>query len=855
MKKKFKLLLALSFLLFPLLIEAQTWNINPDFWTATDALGRVTPNENETGLTKAGKYVGMFYWTWHTDANAAFSPVLDISKILKQDPSAATDLNNPAWDGIINGGVYWWSEPLFGYYRTTDDWVLRKHAQMLANAGIDVVFFDCTNGSLTWKSSYTELLKVWEQARQEGVKTPKIAFILNFGPTTTSLAEISELYTDLYQPGLYKDLWFMWNGKPLIMAYPEMLIATSNTAGLKFTADSSFVGVDACCPSWANNIGNLTLKLYKWNTDYPTTISSKPIADSTFVNFNDNARLTIHFKLQPSGEYYWELSNATEVVGVWKWNNTKDPVTSFFNGKIVTDGNYDSKIYYAGGDIINLTNDDGTGHTPVQIPPGSDSTLIQNIKNFFTFRPGQPDYVNGPTRTDQWGWLEDYPQHGYGSKAGGGFEEMPVGVSQNASSASGGHACAFNQPNSYGRSYTYAHGQDLDTNAYLYGKNFQEQWSRAFALEPDLVFVTGWNEWIAGRWDTKSWPNPYAPFSFVDEYNSEKSRDIEPVKSWGDNADNYYMQLVDNVRKYKGMQAQEPASDRKTINLDSLNDWSDVQPEYFDYRGDTMWRNAKGQGDSLVYTDSTGRNDIVSAKVARDSEYVYFFVETADPLTPKTDPKWMRLWIDIDRNKATGWEGYDYVINRINPGDSAIIEKSTSGWNWTKIGSASYAIHSNVLELKVERSLLNVKGKKLDFEFKWSDNSESDGNIMDFYVHGDAAPDGRFNYVYTTNNTTGVSETTESPKNFSLSQNYPNPFNPSTTIKYDLSKTGVVEINIYNMLGQLVKHLVHGEQADGSYNVVWNGKNDFGQNVSSGVYIYTMKSNNFFQAKKMLMLK
>jgi len=737
--------------LYPLVIEAQTWNVNPDFWTATDNLGRTTPTEQEAGATRSGKYIGMFYWTWHTDQNADFSPVINISQILKQDPSAATNLNDPAWGGIMNGGVFWWDEPLFGYYRTTDDWVLRKHAQMLADAGVDVVFFDCTNGSLTWKSSYTELLKVWEQARQDGVKTPQIAFILNFGPTTTSLAEITELYTDLYQPGLYKDLWFMWNGKPLIMAYPEMLIATSNTAGLKFTSDSSFVGVDACCPSWGNNIGDLTLKLYKWNTDYATTVASTPIAESTFVNFNDNARLRLNFSPQPAGQYYWELSNGTEVVGVWKWNNTNDPVTSYYNGKVVTDGNYDSKIYYASGTSSNLTNDNGTGHTPVQIPPGTNSTLIQNIKDFFTFRPGQPDYVSGPSRNDQWGWLEDYPQHGFGSKAGGGYEEVTVGVSQNACPATGGHCSAFNRPDSYGRSYTFANGQNTDTSAYLHGYNFQEQWSRAFQLDPDLVFVTGWNEWIAGRWSTSSWPNPYAPFSFVDEYNWEKSRDIEPVKSWGDNGDDYYIQLVSNVRKFKGIQTQEPASAAQTISMGNLNEWTNVKPEYLDYKGDTMWRNSKGQGDSLVYTDSTGRNDIISAKVARDTNYIYFYVETADTLTPKTDSKWMRLWIDIDRNKATGWEGYDYVINRINPGDSAIVERSVNNtWDWAKVGSAAYIIDGNVLELKVNRSLFNVEGKKLDFEFKWSDNSETDGNIMDFYVHGDAAPDGRFNYVYTT---------------------------------------------------------------------------------------------------------
>ncbi len=88
-----------------------------------------------------------------------------------------------SWQNTPEGGVYWWDEPLFGYYRTTDEWVLRKHAEMLADAGVDVVFFDCTNGSWTWKSSYTVLLQVWQQARLDGVKTPQIVFLLPFSST------------------------------------------------------------------------------------------------------------------------------------------------------------------------------------------------------------------------------------------------------------------------------------------------------------------------------------------------------------------------------------------------------------------------------------------------------------------------------------------------------------------------------------------------------------------------------------------------------------------------------------------------------------------------------------------------
>jgi len=720
------------------------FRITSDKWTATDGLGRRLPREAETGSSRKNKYIGMFYWTWHTDGNATFSPVMNITEILNKYPEAATDASHPGWQGI-SPGIFWWDEPLFGYYRTTDEWILRKHAEMLADAGVDVVFFDNTNGTFTWKSSYKVLLEVWDQARKDGVKTPQIAFLLPFAANTNSLTQMYELYTDLYKPQLYKDLWFMWNGKPLIMAYPESLVVAENAgnAGLKFTAQSPFYAVNATCPSWGNSIGNLTFSLYKWNSTYAQSVAGTPIAQKTFVNFNDNEKIRLTFSQQEAGDYIWVLSNGTEQVGVWKWTDSKDPVVSYFKGAPVG-GNYESEISYnLQYNFTPLTS--GTAHIPIAIESSMDQQTVNEIKSFFTFRPGQPDYVNGPVRNDHWGWLENSPQHGYAPKPDGGFEQATVGVAQNASDASGGHASGFNTPLTYGRSYTKTFGQDTRPEAYLKGLNFQEQWAGANALNPDFIFVTGFNEWIAGRWfdwDVK-------PFAFVDEYSAEKSRDIEPVKSWGNKGDVYYMQLIDNVRRFKGMAAPDTVSGSKTIEMGNIASWADVKPEFLSYKGNVMHRNHPGQGSSLVYTNTTGRNDIISAKVARDASYIYFNVQTADVLTGKTDPKWMRLFIDIDRNKSTGWEGYDFIVNRTSPGDSATIEKSQNTWNWQKAGSAAYVIDGKSLVLKIKHSVLGINdGDVINFEFKWSDNMQEDGNIMDFYVNGDVAPGGRFNYVY-----------------------------------------------------------------------------------------------------------
>ena len=92
-------------------------------------------------------------------------------------------------------------------------------------------------------------------------------------------------------------------------------------------------------------------------------------------------------------------------------------------------------------------------------------------------------------------------------------------------------------------------------------------------------------------------------------------------------------------------------------------------------------------------------------------------------------------------------------------------------------------------------------------------------------------------------------------KTFALLQNYPNPFNPSTTIEYQIPNTGDVEIKIYNINGELVKTLLVQQQTAGSYTVDWDGKNGYGQTVSSGMYIYRVVFGSSVLAKKMLLIK
>ncbi len=90
---------------------------------------------------------------------------------------------------------------------------------------------------------------------------------------------------------------------------------------------------------------------------------------------------------------------------------------------------------------------------------------------------------------------------------------------------------------------------------------------------------------------------------------------------------------------------------------------------------------------------------------------------------------------------------------------------------------------------------------------------------------------------------------------FRLEQNYPNPFNPTTVINYTLPKAEDVELTIYNALGQRVRALVSGTEAAGPHSVTWNGRDEAGNQVSSGIYFYRLKSASEHQVKKMILMR
>ena len=412
----------------------------------------------------------------------------------------------------------------------------------------------------------------------------------------------------------------------------------------------------------------------------------------------------------------------------------------------------------------------------------------KEITNFFTWRGGQSAYVVNRTNYGEWGWLSTYPQAIYyadrNAHKAKEAEQITVGVAMNHNYKLG-QLSAMSGNFVMGRSYTHDYQDRYDKEGKevsKWGYNFAEQFKFALETDPKMIFITGWNEWAMARID--GWPSGWdseVPNAFCDQFNDEFSRDLEPTK--GALKDHYYYQMVNFVRQYKGVRPIPTPTLQATIDITKDNtQWNEVGPYYAAYIGNTGDREGEGWG-NLQYHEYSGRNDIIGARVARDADNLYFYVECFENITPYTDPLWMVLYIDSDQQNQ-GWETFDYVLNKTSPtADKATLEKFTgNGYETEKVGDVEYSVNGKYMQVKVPKSMLNISGYDFTVNFAWTDNvhDEADagergdaeykytqfsGDIMDFYISGDVAPAGRFkfSYVSTNANATGESTETEQP--------------------------------------------------------------------------------------------
>ena len=583
-------------------------DLRQDTWAASDDLNRQLPLNVD--VKDKDRKVGIFYFMWHKGTGE----LMDHS--LAYATGGIEEFERVMQLGRL-GFSHYWAEPYFGYYRSDDEWVIRKHIYQLANAGVDFIFFDVTNG-LIYEPILEVILKVWLEVRKEGYKTPEIMFNAgdNFDLASSSFYK---LWTQFFNNSEYDELWLQWQDKPLFLGPRSLVNSLPDEVREKFT-------FRAC---WANT-----------KDDWYTSTDGK---------------------------------------GAWAWADMYPQKP----GKSL-DGDVEQMIVMCGF------------------------------------------WVNGS----------------YGTNAGRSYHN------------------GKQPPNKTDRDYGFSLVDDTSPHGYA----FQEQFDLAKEIDPPVVMITGWNEWWAGRWDNYlpggvnpakgqriantyivDPDDPLRRNYFVDCLNGEYSRDIEPVK--GLYNDNYYYQMVSNIRQYKGTRPVPCAVGQKTIDIYGCPcQWDSVGPDYLDYKGDIVKRDAVSYVGEIHYTKDSGRNDFVTMKVSSDDDFLYFYAECAGEITSPEGTNWMNLFINSDCKYDNGWYGYNYIINRYQNGNAASIERFADGtWATEKVGDAEFSVKGKIMQIKVSKSLLNIKD---EFHFKWADNSVNDGNIMEFIDKGDVAPNDRFNYIY-----------------------------------------------------------------------------------------------------------
>lgn len=623
-----------------------------DTWFATDALGRNMPDLSSAGPVKGGqrRVVGIFYVTWHSDIRADLKKpyMADVTKILSTDPDARFDARSPLW----TEDCYHWGEPETGYFLSKDEYVIRRDMSMLADAGVDVLIMDVTNGFRYWDECDV-IFPVMQKMKEEGNKVPQFCFWAYGG---TCITAVQDVYEKIYKAEKYRDLWFYWDGKPLLLynAKPKVDRKDNNSTHPNPNYDPA-------------------AKTDKKNPHY----KDPDYTEEFYKDYTAEVRRFFTLRNMWWGHY---KAHGKRYVGMEdKWSFGYDMG--------------DSRISRMNPDQL-ASKHKGKKEEMAVTPAQHSATLVGKS---WTRSQGEPQ-------------LDDH--------------DMPIPT------------------------YVPWLGRTVERPE-EYGAYFQERWDDALKADPQFLYLNDWNEWTAVKInETRPFMRRNATYQFVDQYNAEFNRTIQPMK--GGYTDNYYMQMAQNIRRYKGVRPFPVLRGSQAMAVDGdFSDWNAVTIDYRDTVGDTFHRDYKGYG-GLHYRDESGRNDIVTCKVAVDQDNVYFYAETHDPLTPHTGANWMLLFIDADKNHDTGWNGYDFLVNKEVSGENITTLMRYAPENqdtpWVGLGKLNFRYSGKALELAVPRSLVKLEGDALAFDFHWCDNPHELKDAISLCVGGDSAPNRRFNY-------------------------------------------------------------------------------------------------------------
>ena len=361
-------------------------------------------------------------------------------------------------------------------------------------------------------------------------------------------------------------------------------------------------------------------------------------------------------------------------------------------------------------------------------------------REFFNIKMSQ--WPNEPDKLGGWPWMDfTRPQRVF-ANLDGVDEVINVSIAQHSGNIRFGDSVLYGETSNCGRAY-HNGVNDPEPDAWKKGYNFAEQFDRAIETDPPIVLITGWNEWIAGYWSGI----PERPVMFVDAANYEYSRDIEMMR--GGYFDNYFMQLVSYVRKYKGTDATPVYPAVKTVDVEWRKTFTESPALYDCFLDGDMHRHAEGQG-GVIYANFTSRNVMDKIGVMHDKDNIAFTIRTKDLISdPLGAGSWMKIFLNVD-----GGQSYQYVLNHHTrkDGTTTLGRMVGEGDDLACVDVQDlvirYEVRGDVMRISVPRKAVGLDRDNFTLWFKVADSREKYHSIEDFYDKGDVAPLGRLNFVY-----------------------------------------------------------------------------------------------------------
>lgn len=395
-----------------------------------------------------------------------------------------------------------------------------------------------------------------------------------------------------------------------------------------------------------------------------------------------------------------------------------------------------------------------------------------------------------------------------------------------------------------------------------------DEHDRAFSLDKtrDGGYIIAGYESRSGLWLIKT--DGLGDSIWSKKYELGKGQSICKTSDGGyivTGVSNYYeayLLKIDALGNKQWLKNYKKSSENEGLSVQQTNDNGFIISAMTNYEtsGD-IW---------LIKTDSIG--DTIWTKIYT-SEYLtigYSVCQTTDG-----------GYFIAGTNSEMGWEGIEsniYLLKtdsmgdtiwtktiRKSPSDIAYSGLQTTDGGYIAVGetitNSNFDSNIYIIKLDYEGNILwtNEIGNKYNHNFRGRDITET--NDSGFIITGLKAYES-FDYVdlcllkvNSKGILTSIKNNTMLPQNFLLHQNYPNPFNPTTKTKFSVPSTSIINISVYNILGERIRTLLNREYTTGSFEALWDGKNDNNISMTSGIYFIRMEAKNFSQSIKAILIK